>query len=116
MDGGIVRNCVVSYNTSDGIVVTQGVLVKDNVSKSNALAGIHVTGTRNRIEGNNVTDNISSDDWGTYGSGIQVGDSHNVIVNNTTTFNRVDFDIVPGNVVGAIEGGMATKPWSNVTY
>lgn len=117
MDGGIVRNCVVSYNTSDGIVVTDGVLVKDNESKSNALAGIHVVGTRNRIEGNNVTDNRSWDEWGsTVGWGIEVDAANNFIVNNGSSNNWWDFVIAPGNVVGAVEGGFVTKPWSNVVY
>ncbi len=117
MGGGIVRNCVVSYNTSDGIVVTDGVLVKDNESKANALAGIHVIGTRNRIESNNVTDNRSYDpELGYRGWGIKVDGTNNFIANNSATFNQWNFDIVAGNVVGAVEAGMATKPWSNVVY
>ena len=55
-----VTDCTVTGNKGDGILVTNDSRVANNNCDSNGNgdgAGIHVTGSDNHIEGNNVTDN-----------------------------------------------------------
>jgi len=56
-------------------------------------AGIHATGSDNRIEGNNCT---GAD------RGIDVDVAGNIIIKNTCSGNAIDWTIVANNVVGPI--------------
>ena len=86
-------------------------------------AGIHATGNRNRIEGNNVIDNDC---------GIDVDIAPNLIISNSASRNFTDFDFVAGNTFGSIQdfgagGSISTNivlgngvdlpnAWSNFSY
>jgi len=87
-------------------------------------AGIHATGSDNRIEGNNCTGNDR---------GIDVDFAGNIIIKNTCSGNTINWTIAANNVVGpildrrapasaAISGNSApsslgtTDPSANFTY
>ena len=90
-------NCLVLKNNCSG----NGPLAAD-------AAGILATGTRNRIEGNNVTNNDR---------GIDVNSANNVIVKNSAGGNTTEYDIVGGNKVGATSTNPVTAgPWDNFDY
>lgn len=118
--GSSVIGCGVFSNDGDGIVASIGCVVRDNGVYANAVdnievgsealvinnastgagdgAGIHVTGTRNRIEGNNIT---------TCDRGIYVDMPGNTILNNTvsrnpTTGAPANYVIVAGNQVNIL--------------
>ena len=97
--GATVARCNSSLNTKDGIRVDHNCRVVDNTCAQNGReagsgAGIHATGSGNRIEGNHVTNNDR---------GIAVDAGGNVILRNTVGGNGVNnFDIAAGNVTGTI--------------
>lgn len=108
-----IEGCTVCFNTENGIRVGEGSFVLNNNANQNGLdtgdgAGILVTGTRNRIEGNNVTENDR---------GIDVDAAGNLIVRNSAADNTVEYDIVGGNQVGPIgSADTSTSPWANLDY
>jgi len=133
-DDGIVANpgCTVvdnaaSSNTGDGIQASADSLVRGNACDGNGPnasdgAGIHVTSSDTRIEGNTVTDNDR---------GIDVDAAGNLIVRNSASGNTVNYDIFSGNRVGVIvlasasvaiigdSGGVGlgtTRPWANFSF
>ena len=95
-----IKNNSVYGNTEDNNEVTTDCLVTNNTSTSAGFnagdgAGIHVTGSRNRIEGINV---------GLSDRGVQVGQANNVIRNNSVTRNPTsgtpaNYNIAAGNQV-----------------
>ena len=87
-------------------------------------AGLHVTSSDNRIEGNQVTDNDR---------GIDVDASLNLIIKNSASGNTTNYVFVASNRYGpiiditavgtaAVSGNSAadttttTHPWANFTY
>ncbi len=97
-DGVSIAECSVRENLSDGIQVANDSRVVGNVCDSNGVgasdgAGIHVTGSDNRIEGNNCTD---------ADRGIDVDVAGNIIIRNTCAGNTTDWDIVANNIFGPI--------------
>jgi parallel beta-helix repeat protein len=126
--GSTIQNCTANGNRGDGIRVPNLCFVRENTSTSNGsggdAAGIHSTGARNRIEGNNVTNNDR---------GIDVDGAGSVIIKNTASANSTNYDIDPNNVFGAIVDRTApasafvignsapssagtTDPWANISY
>ena len=119
-----IKDCTVSVNGSDGIEVENNCLVSGSTCSKNGFvsgnsAGIHVTGSGNRIDGNNVTDNDVR--------GIDVDGTENIIIKNTATAHWAGvlpnaYTIVSGNAVGeilsAITVGYITSgnPWANFYY
>ena len=119
-----IKDCTVSVNGSDGIEVEHNCLVLANTCAKNGFisensAGIHVTGSGNRIEGNNVTDNDIR--------GIDVDGIRNIIIKNTATGHYVGvipnaYTIVSGNAVGQILSPItinyitSCNPWANFYY
>ncbi len=99
-DNNIVTGCLVSSNGSIGINVNNNSLVTDNNCVANGvgvLGGIYVSGSGNRIEDNTTTGNTSR--------GIEVTSIGNLIIRNSARTNdsqSINFDIVPGNLVGTI--------------
>lgn len=111
-DSALVTNCVVLYNTNDGIRVGSLARVENNQARFNGWqagdgAGIHVTGSYNRIDGNDAWFNDR---------GIDVDATVNVIVRNSARLNGVaNYDIVAGNDVGPIgAAASSTSPWANI--
>lgn len=93
-----VADCAVQANTLDGILCTSFCMLRGNTCAGNGLgagngAGIHATGTDNRIEGNNC---IGAD------RGIDVDFTGNIIIKNSSSGNTTNWDIVIGNAVAPI--------------
>lgn len=119
-----IENCGAGANKGDGIKVNARTIVRGNSSQGNGeavdAAGIHVTGSDNRIEGNNLVSN---------GRGIAVDAPGNFIVRNSATGSIPNYDIIAGNSVGQITNvapaGPSPQPtvvvtsangWANFTY
>jgi len=137
MDGIVGSRCVISACTSDGnlgdgIEVASGSVVLNNSCDGNGPAGadgagIHVTGSDNRIEGNNVTNNDRGIDFG-----FPTGGTNNIVIKNTArnnvdgvTLTNYKFPLGVLNTVGEIldftgGGGVLTasnsSPWANFEY
>lgn len=123
--GSLVARCTTNLNGDDGIVVAFDCRVIRNNCYANGNAGVHVASGvgKNRIEGNNVTDNLF---------GIAVDTPGNFIIQNTASGNAgsgspsADFNISSGNGYGPIvdvngagdisETLNADHPWANFTY
>jgi hypothetical protein len=115
VDGSIIRHCSAYYGDGDGIVVSFGCQVLNNMSFQNgtgtANAGIRCTSRRNRVEGNNVANNLDK--------GIDCGTiTPNVIVKNSSGSNGGgNYVNTAGNDVGPIGSAAAsTSPWANISY
>lgn len=96
LSGCTISGCTTGANTLDGIRVADSCLVLSNTSSNNGSgagdgAGIHATGSDNRIEGNAC---ISSD------RGFDVDAPGNIIIRNTCT--NTGWDIVANNIYGPI--------------
>jgi parallel beta-helix repeat protein len=127
--GSTIQGCTATSNVGDGINVTETCVVRENTCDRNGGpttppdgAGIHATGTDNRIEANNVT---NSD------RGIDVDGTGNLIIKNSASGNGTNYDIAAANKVapivaapdsGAISGSTggagigSTDPWANISY
>jgi parallel beta-helix repeat protein len=110
--GSRITGNMAAHNTQDGIKVYAHNTVADNTFNYNGEsgdgAGIHATGTGNRIEGNHVSCNDR---------GIDVDSTTNLIVKNSAKDNTVGYDIVVGNKVGTITNDptIATA-WANFDF
>jgi parallel beta-helix repeat protein len=94
----MVVDCSASSNSHNGIILTRDCTVRGNNCFGNGAgivngAGIHASGSDNRFEDNNCTDN----DYG-----IHVEGAGNIIIRNTCSGNATDWNIVANNVVGPI--------------
>src|SRR5437763_4277045 len=125
--GSTIQNCTAYLNFGDGIRVSSDCVVRENISGANNIfvaAGIHSTGSSNRIEGNTVM---------TSSVGINADVAGNVMVQNTARQNTTNYHIAANNVFGAIvdrtaavsavvSGNSApstagtTDPWANISY
>ena len=125
--GSVVVGCTSRGNTGDGIQCSSDCRITDNSCDGNGAgagdgAGIHVTSSDCRIEGNNVTDNDR---------GIDIDISGNLVVRNSASGNASNYEIVANNKVGPIvaapdslaisgdTGGAGvgtTNPWANFSY
>jgi parallel beta-helix repeat protein len=93
-----VSDCTVSSSSRDGIRCASRCLIRNNTCNGQGgglglSAGIHATGSGNRIEGNNCS---NAD------RGIDVDSDSNFIVRNTCSGNTLNWTIAAGNVVGTI--------------
>ena len=94
--GSTISNCTARSNTLDGIRVSSDCLILANTCYFNGNgdgAGIHATGSDNRIEGNNCVD---------ADRGIDVDTAGNIIIRNTCSGNTINWTIAANNVVGPI--------------
>jgi parallel beta-helix repeat protein len=120
--GSTVTGNTTKSNTGDGIRVGCCCIISGNTCVANGSggdgAGIYVTGSHNRIEGNHV---------GAYNDrGIDVDDSGNIIIKNTASNNTTDYDIAADNSYGPIvdvtsagdisSDPNAAHPWANFKY
>ncbi len=93
-----VSLCAARENTLDGIRVANDCLVLNNMMSGNGSgagngAGVHATGSRNRIEGNNC---VTAD------RGVDVDGTDNLIIRNSCSGNTINWSIAAGNVSGLI--------------
>ena len=121
-----IAGCIASGNVGDGIQASGDCTLRENTCSANGSgpsdgAGIHVTGSDNRIEANQVTDNDR---------GIDVDLAGNVILKNSASGNTTNYDIVANNVgfyvtattTGVVSGSSGgttigtTDPWANISY
>ena len=113
--GSTVKNCAARGNTGDGILVPSNCQVVGNTCESNGpsgdvdAAGIHATGSGNRIEANHVINNDV---------GIDVGSAGNLIIRNSARGNTSNYDIASGNTVGPIidDSDIATDSNPHANY
>ncbi len=116
--GSTVTDCTASENSGTGIEVLTGCTVKQCVVRANAFngiratsqgtilfntcaingnggdgAGIHITGSDCRIEGNNC---VGAD------RGIDIDGAGNFVIKNTCSSNTLNWDIVINNYYGPI--------------
>jgi len=95
--GSTVRDCFVSSQGTNGLLVASGCLVLNNrcygYGPGGAAPAIRATGSFNRIEGNSVSAGQS---------GIQVDGTSNFIVRNIAMQNGTNYSIAPGNCTGTI--------------
>ncbi|MCA9306598.1 MAG: right-handed parallel beta-helix repeat-containing protein [Phycisphaerales bacterium] len=125
----VITGCEIRLNDNDGIVGGSDNYFADNQCDTNGVgisngAGIHVTGSDNRIDNNNVLDNDR---------GIDVDSAGNIIMRNTCSGNTTNYDIaannrygqivsIPGAGTAAVSGSAAagtltsTDPWANFAY
>lgn len=115
--GSTVSGNTVNANSGDGILVDQDNRVANNSCFGNGSAGIHATGSDNRIDGNTVTDNT--------GPGFDVDSGGNLIVRNSASGNGMNYAAVAGgNTVGEVldttgVGGTITETtsaWGNFSF
>jgi parallel beta-helix repeat protein len=107
-DGSTVSGCSVRKNGPSGISCGSNCTVRENTCSNNGfntplgpVSGIVATGSHNRIEGNNCTDNFAMGVGG--GAGIRVNGFANVIVRNTcSTGGGTGWIIAPNNICGPI--------------
>ncbi len=107
--GAIVRGCVAAANGQIGILVGSDSIVDGNEATQNGMEGIRVNGSRNRLEGNNVT-------WNSVG--LWVAGTHNFSVRNTATYNSA-MDFIAGatnTTPGDPTPTNPTLPWANLNY
>jgi hypothetical protein len=107
-----IENCVAANNGGDGVQTSNNCSVIANTCCSNAGAGVHITGMRNRIDGNNVALNAA---------GIKVDSNLNLIIRNSASGSSVnDYVIAAGNNdAERVVGGTAftsTDPWANFAF
>ena len=112
-DEAIATDCVANGNTGDGIVGSNRTVVRNCQAANNGASGIWVSGARNKVESNNVVQNLR---------GIQTSVGGNLIVRNTASGNpaatSVSNYVIGGtNEVGPI-GGVAsgTNSTANLSY
>ncbi len=93
-----ISGCLAQSNLLDGIRASTACLITRNQCHNNAStaadgAGIHVTGSDNRLEDNNV---IASD------RGIDADAPGNIILRNTCSGNTIAFVLAANNYYGSI--------------
>ncbi len=91
VNGSHITNCTALAN-SDGIRASFGCSILNNNCDQN-VAGIRVTNTDNRIEGNHVTNGTT---------GYAIDGSNNLIIKNSSSDNTTDWIIAANNVYGPI--------------
>jgi len=105
-----VSGCTTRSNDGDGIQVSSDCRVINNTCDANGTglregAGIYATGSGNRIEGNNCSNNDR---------GIDVDAAGNIIIRNTCSGNTPNWTIVANNFYGPISSiSASTTPAAN---
>jgi parallel beta-helix repeat protein len=90
----LIQNCDASYNSGDGISLSDRTRVRDNLCTDNGAAGIHATGGGNLLEGNQLTNN--------HAAGMLVSATVNLVMRNAARANTPNYSIVAGNRVATI--------------
>ena len=89
-DYHLIKNCTISENGSNGIIVSgKGSMITDNVVSKNSQRGIHCTGAGSSLVGNVVVDN------GDYGFFLNLNASVPYLIDRNTAYNNT-----AGNING----------------
>lgn len=104
--GSTVTDCTVRGNSLSGILCFSNCVVRNNTCDGNGAgtgdgAGILVTGSDSRIEGNNCAD---------ADRGIDVSTAGNIIIRNTCSGNTTDWVIAANNIYGPIVDRRLSPP------
>lgn len=103
-----LRGNISVYNGANGIVSETQCTIEGNLVAGNVAAGIRVSGSSNRVDGNHCVDN---------GIGIQGTGCGSVFVHNTAHGNAANYSIAGCNDVGPIStAAAATSPMANIAY
>jgi hypothetical protein len=118
LDSSRVENCVIAYNSEDGIVAGSRCLIlgnsctHNNPNSDSTQAAIRAISGQSRIDGNHV-------EHGT-GKGIYIltGFTNCVVIRNSTMgTTNIAFSFPAGNDVGPIgKATTATSPWANLVH
>ena len=107
--GGAVSNCNVSSNTQCGISVAGGCLVLESNVYSTRV-GIRATASRNRIDGNHITQNDT---------GVELQGTENFLFRCTFANNTTNLDVIGGGThqIGEFTGSVvaAVNAFANIT-
>jgi parallel beta-helix repeat protein len=118
-DGSTIKDCTASNNKGDGIRAGSGCVILNNTCVANGsgvASGIHVTGSKNRIEGNAAIDNQV---------GFKVDSDGNLIIKNSNRGGATAFSIAAGNSEGEEINVFnpatttivtSSNPWANFKY
>ena len=136
----VIRDCVVSDNAGDGIILGNNSTVNNCLVLSNANNGVTVQGTGNVINGNNFSGNDASGSFGQSainvtgsnnrvednhvtgtgfsGYGISVGATNNIIIRNSVVGSGANnYHVAAFNDAGPIgSAATSTSPWANISH
>lgn len=107
----IVRDCVATGNSGDGLALNSSCLVENNNCQANGACGIHVLGNACRVESNHMVTNGTS--------GLEVDGTQSLIVRNSAVNDvGTDYNIAANNDYGQIytragAGFTGSNPWAN---
>ncbi len=114
-NSSMIRGCTASTNTANGINAGSDCRIVDNNTAGNGNgagdgAGINVTGSNTRIEGNNATNNDRGIDCNPA--------TGNLIIRNSASGNAPNYDIVAGNTAGRLvtNANIATSSNPHANY
>ncbi len=106
-----IKDCTVEYNRGDGIIAVTECNISGNNCRSNGRdgdgAGIHVTGSGNRIDSNHITSNDR---------GLDVDVTDNLLLRNSAHGNTIEYDVVLGTVAGLSTNPITAGPWDNFEF
>ena len=108
-----VLDCAASSNAEHGIQVSSDALVTGNMCDGNGTAiadgaGVAVTGSDGRIDGNHCTDNDI---------GFLATSTGNLFIRNSTKGSPTPFSTVIGNDVATIQASpIGAGPWDNFNF
>ncbi|TWT46100.1 hypothetical protein RAS1_25470 [Phycisphaerae bacterium RAS1] len=119
--GSTIIGCTAAGNGGDGFEVAGDCVVLNSNASGNGTAGltssragirVNSLGERTRIDGNNITGNVT---------GIEIQSAGNLVVRNSASGNSMaNFMIVVGNTVGPIVNagniGTSDRPHANYDY
>lgn len=129
-----VRDSVVEGSVLDNIRIANNVYVENNSINNDAVDGVHVLGSGNRVEGNHIVNSgaagIHADALATGNridgnnvvnggvSAINIEGIGNLIVRNTVRGGPSEIAIGQGNTKGPTDtqGTPLQNPWANVVY
>lgn len=115
----IIDSCIVSGNQGTGIAVGSQSVITNNRVRGNGSHGINITGSRNRVEGNHISDHVAV---GAVGLRLDPDSASNLLVRNSSVNNTQNINLGGGindNFFGPTTSFNAdadfAHPWTNFT-
>jgi hypothetical protein len=108
-----IVECNASSNGGDGIRATNDCAIIQCLCANNSGAGIHTTGVANRIDGNDLSDNL--------GNGVKVDGVASLVVRNSARGSGVNNYVIAASNndaerMAGSTGFTSTDPWANFSY